>query len=70
MPNGHSSIDDIIALYMRDIDDTLLLENLKLTPDQRLKRMTQFGKFVCAAYKAGEEFRAGKNSASPKDLKL
>jgi len=55
---------------MRDIDDTLLLENLKLTPDQRLKRMTQFGKFVCAVYKAGEEFRAGKKSTSPKDLKL
>ena len=64
MPENHSSIDDIIAIYERDIDVTLLLENLKLSPDQRLKRMTEFGKFVTEMYKAGERNRAAKRPAT------
>jgi hypothetical protein len=29
----------IIALYMRDIDRTLIRENLKLTPGERLRKL-------------------------------
>jgi hypothetical protein len=36
------SIDDIIALYEKDVDETLILENLKLTHEQRLKKMEDF----------------------------
>jgi len=38
----HCSIDDIIALYEKDVDETLILENLKLTPEQRLRKMQDF----------------------------
>jgi hypothetical protein len=36
------SIDDIIDLYEKDVDETLIMENLKLTPEQRLKKMEDF----------------------------
>jgi len=29
----------IIALYMRDVDRTLIRENLKLTPGERLRKL-------------------------------
>jgi hypothetical protein len=38
----HSSIDDIINLYKKDIDQTLIIENLKLTPEERLLKMQDF----------------------------
>ncbi|HEV2718600.1 MAG TPA: hypothetical protein VG323_01175 [Thermoanaerobaculia bacterium] len=39
MSEPHSSIDDIIELYKRDVDRTLIRENLKLTPTQRLQQL-------------------------------
>lgn len=36
------SIDDIIDIYEKDVDETLIMENLKLTPEQRLKKMEDF----------------------------
>ena len=36
---ARSSIDDIIELYKRDVDRSLLRENLKLTVDQRVRKM-------------------------------
>jgi len=38
--------DPIIELYKRDIDRTLLRENLKLTPEQRLLKLEDFASFV------------------------
>jgi hypothetical protein len=37
-----SSIDDIIDLYKKDVDRTLIREALKLTPEQRILRMVKF----------------------------
>jgi hypothetical protein len=34
--------DPIIELYKQDVDRTLLRENLKLTPDQRLLKLSDF----------------------------
>lgn len=36
------TFDDIIALYEKDVDETLIMENLKLTPEQRLVKMEDF----------------------------
>ena len=37
---GHrNSIDDIIEIYKRDVDRTLLRENLRRTPEQRVQAM-------------------------------
>jgi hypothetical protein len=38
--------DPIIELYKRDVDRTLLRENLKLTPEQRLLKLEDFVNFV------------------------
>lgn len=36
-PQGHDSIDDVIALYRRDVDVSLLRSRLRLTPEERLR---------------------------------
>ena len=43
---GRSSIDDIIELYKKDVDRTLLREALKLTPTQRLQRLVELTRFT------------------------
>lgn len=37
-----SSLDEIIEAYKKDIDRTLIRENLKLTPDERVRKMLRF----------------------------
>lgn len=44
--SGTSSIDEILALYKRDVDRTLLRENLNLTPDGRVRKMIDVLEFV------------------------
>ena len=34
--------DPVIEAYKKDVDRTLLRENLKLTPDQRLRKLQTF----------------------------
>ena len=34
--------DPVIELYKRDVDRTLLRENLKLTPQQRIEKLMSF----------------------------
>ena len=43
---ARSSIDDIIELYTKDVDRALLREALKLTPTQRLQRLTELTRFA------------------------
>ena len=38
--------DPVIEAYKKDIDRTLLRENLKLTPDQRIRKMLEFADAV------------------------
>ena len=40
-----SSMDEIIALYMRDVDMTLIDESLKRTPEQRIEALQEFERF-------------------------
>jgi hypothetical protein len=40
------SIDEIIELYRKDIDVTLIDERLKLTPEERVRRTEDFGFFL------------------------
>ncbi len=39
---------EIIALYARDIDRTLIRENLRLTPDERARKFLDFAQTVDA----------------------
>jgi hypothetical protein len=38
--------DPVIEMYKKDIDRTLLRENLKLTPDERLRKLQSFVDFL------------------------
>lgn len=39
-------LDPVIEAYKKDIDRTLIRENLKLTPDQRLRKLQDFMRSV------------------------
>ena len=58
-PNSgeRSSIDDIIDLYKKDVDRTLLRENLKLTPTERLQNLMGMQAFVDECRRAGRKLR-------------
>jgi hypothetical protein len=46
-----------IEEYLRDVDRSLLRENLKLTPAQRLEKFVKFRGFVSELRRAGENAR-------------
>jgi hypothetical protein len=54
---------DIVRDLMHDMDRTLLRQNLKLTPEQRLVKFASFMRFVTELRRAGENVR---RSAKPK----
>lgn len=39
-------MDEVIELYKRDVDRTLLRENLRLTPDERVRKMIAALEFI------------------------
>ena len=46
--------DPVIEVYKRDVDRTLLRENLKLTPGQRLEKLQDFAGFLSVVRAAGK----------------
>jgi hypothetical protein len=52
-----AALDPIIELYKRDVDRTLLRENLKLTPEQRLQKLVRFASFAAQLRRAGRAAR-------------
>jgi hypothetical protein len=49
--------DPVIEAYKRNVDRTLLRENLKLTPEERLAKMQDFVEFLMEVREAGKEAR-------------
>jgi hypothetical protein len=49
--------NDIVRELMRDVDRTLLGENLKLTPQQRLEKFASFMRFIAELRRAGANVR-------------
>ena len=45
--------DPIIELYKKDVDRTLLRENLKLTPEERFRKAESFHKSIAGWREAG-----------------
>ncbi len=41
-PTTDLASDPVIEAYKKDVDRALLRENLKLTPDERLRKLVQF----------------------------
>jgi hypothetical protein len=54
--------DPVIEFYKKDVDRTLLRENLKLTVDERFRKFEQFMKYVAGLQEAGSAARRGKAS--------
>ena len=54
---SRSSLDDIIDVYKRDIDRTLVRENLKLSVEARMLKFIDFMKLLSEVRRAGEETR-------------
>lgn len=48
----------VIEAYKKDVDRTLLRENLKLTPDQRLHKLEVFVRFAADLREAGRRARS------------
>ena len=49
--------DEVIELYLRDVDVTLLQENLRLTPEQRIINLMNLQRFAEELQRAGEASR-------------
>ena len=48
----------LIEAYKKDVDRSLLRENLKLTPDQRLDKLQDFVEFAAELREAGRRARS------------
>jgi len=48
-------VDPVIEAYKKDIDRTLLRENLKLTPEQRLLKLIELQRFAEELRRAGRD---------------
>ncbi len=49
--------DPVIEAYKKDIDVTLIRENLKLTPDERVRKLMALQRFAEELRRAGREAR-------------
>jgi hypothetical protein len=44
-----TAFEEIIQIHLRDVDRTLIRENLSLTPAQRLQKLEEFVEFLQSA---------------------
>ena len=49
--------DPVIEAYKKDVDRTLLRENLKLSPEARLRKLQDFVAFAAVLREAGRRIR-------------
>lgn len=52
--------DPVIEAYKRDVDRTLLRENLKFTPEERLLKLQDFVNFLAELRSAGKKAGLGR----------
>ncbi len=57
---ARSSIDDVVEVYKRDVDRTLIRENLKKTPTERVQALQELQRFAEELQRAGREARRGR----------
>ena len=57
--SGQLRPDPVIEVYKKDIDRTLLRENLKLTVEERLRKHMDFQRFAEELRRAGKEATSG-----------
>ncbi|HEV3196634.1 MAG TPA: hypothetical protein VGZ73_01975 [Bryobacteraceae bacterium] len=52
------SPDPVVEAYKKDIDRTLIRENLKLTVEERFRKAMAVGRFVDELRRAGRKLRS------------
>lgn len=62
-----SGVDEIIELYKKDVDQTLLIENLRLTPEQRFEKFARVMEGVMELRRAGAEARRLRRETAGRD---
>jgi hypothetical protein len=50
--------DPVIDAYKKDVDRTLLQENLKRTVEERVRKFESFAQFACELFEAGQRSRS------------
>jgi hypothetical protein len=50
--------DPVIEAYKKDVDRTLLRENLRRTPEERLDNLMELQRFAAELHRAGREARS------------
>jgi hypothetical protein len=50
-------VDPVVEAYKRDVDRTLLRENLKLTPEERLRKLQAMQEWAVELRRAGRKLR-------------
>ncbi len=53
LQKNHLEPNPIIEVYKRDVDVSLIRENLKLTPHERLEKLVQLQQFAAELQRAG-----------------
>jgi hypothetical protein len=49
--------DPVIDAYKKDVDQSLLIENLQLTPAERAEKLVDFMNFLAEIQRAGRKLR-------------
>ena len=62
-PQAKDSMDAVIEVYKRDIDRSLIRQNLKLPQQERIIRFEDFMRFIFELRDMGKEMRAQNESA-------
>jgi hypothetical protein len=57
-PEDQSGLDPVIEAYKKDIDITLIRENLRLTVDQRFQQLMKLQEFAEELRRAGRKARS------------
>jgi hypothetical protein len=65
VPGQSTAFEEIIQIYLRDVDRTLIRENLALTPAQRLQKLEEFVEFLQSAKKPGRSISEIARDAKP-----
>jgi hypothetical protein len=56
-PPDSDSSDPVVEFYKRGVDRTLIRENLRRTPEERLRALEALQRFADEVRKAGNEIR-------------
>jgi hypothetical protein len=55
MDRAKPSLDPVVAAYLKDVDRTLLRSNLRLSPEDRIRKLQDFVRLMSRLREAGRQ---------------